>query len=495
MSVEDSDVRRHAEGLVGRTLKGKWRLDSLIGVGGMASVFLATHRNGDRVAVKILHPAFAIQPSVRMRFLREGYAANAVGHPGVVNVRDDECDDDLVFLVMELLQGESLDERWERCVRLPIGEVLTIAAEMLDVLDAAHQKGIWHRDIKPANVFLTTDGKVKLLDFGIAKVRDAQSDANSPSVTQTGAMVGTPAFMSPEQVLASSKQADAQSDIWSVGATMFALITGRYVHQGTTPNELLVRVATERSPLLRSVMSEIPEEVAHIVDRALIFEKNQRWPDAATMRQATLAAIDVLGLPVTFAVTSPPISNPISRVGFDKTVESDPNGEVRLPPRVSTPGPMSGSGPRDLANLNTAHEIASSVSVPMPAELRQAKKTRWAGGVAALVGLLVVVAIVVVFVSQKGAQPALAEPNSNVVPPPPSLSESSQPISPVVAPTAGPGTTIETPATSAPPVASAEKPVTGPRTQPRVPVTAKSSKKPDPPTAETKDPNDMFDKR
>lgn len=494
MSVEDSDVRRHAEGLVGRTLKGKWRLDALIGVGGMASVFLATHRNGDRVAVKILHPVFAIQPSVRTRFLREGYAANAVGHPGVVNVRDDECDDDLVFLVMELLSGESLDERWERCVRLPIGEVLFITAEMLDVLDAAHQKGIWHRDIKPANVFLTTDGKVKLLDFGIAKVRDASADAG-PSVTQTGAMVGTPAFMSPEQVLASSKQADAQSDIWSVGATMFALITGRYVHQGTTPNELLVKVATERSPPLRTVMSEIPEEVAHVVDRALIFEKNQRWPDAGSMRQAVLDAMQALGLPMTFAVAVP-MSAPISRVGFDKTIESDPNGEVKLPPRVSTPGPVSGSGPRDLANLTTAHDTASSVSIPtLPAEVRQSKKTRWAGAIAALVGLLVVVAIVVVFVSQKGTQPALAEPTSNTVPPPPSVPESGQPASPVVSPTSGTSAATETPATSAPPVESAGKPYVGPRTQPKGPATAKSSKKPDAPPAETKDPNDMFEKR
>lgn len=494
MSVEDSDVRRHAEGLVGRTLKGKWRLDSLIGVGGMASVFLATHRNGDRVAVKILHPVFAIQPSVRMRFLREGYAANAVGHPGVVNVRDDECDDDLVFLVMELLQGESLDERWERCVRLPIGEVLSIAAEMLDVLDAAHQKGIWHRDIKPANVFLTTDGKVKLLDFGIAKVRDA-TDSGGPSVTQTGAMVGTPAFMSPEQVLASSKQADAQSDIWSVGATMFALITGRYVHQGTTPNELLVKVATERAPLLRSVMSEIPEQVADVVDRALVFEKSQRWPDAATMRHAVIEVRDTLGLPSTFTVTAP-VSNPISRVGFDKTVESDPNGEVSLPPRVSTPGPMSGSTPRDLANLTTAHDVASSVSVPtLPTELQRAPKSRWVRGAVAIVSLLIVIAVVMVFVAQKGAQPALAEPTStNTVPPPPSLPESNQPAAPVVSPTAGSAT--EMPATTTPPpVESAGKPKTWVRTQPKTPASAKSGKKPDAPPAETKDPNEMFEKR
>src|SRR5262249_12850382 len=157
----------------------KWRLDRLLGVGGMAAVYEATHRNKKRVAVKLLHAEFSQNADLRTRFLREGYAANVIEHPGAVSVLDDDVTDaGAAFLVMELLEGETLDQRWERMAgRLPAAEVFGFADQLLDVLAVAHTKGIVHRDIKPENLFVTREGTLKVLDFGIARVFESRQDA------------------------------------------------------------------------------------------------------------------------------------------------------------------------------------------------------------------------------------------------------------------------------------------------------------------------------
>jgi len=200
---KDPLVERSRE-RVGITLKDKWTLDALLGVGGMAAVYSATHRNGMRVAVKMLHPELSLNPEVRTRFLREGYVANRVEHSGAVTVLDDDANDDgAVFLVMELLDGETLAHRFERKARsLGVPQILLIADQVLDVLVAAHEKQIVHRDIKPDNIFLTRSGSVKLLDFGIARLRELSSQS---SATRSGSTMGTPAYMAPEQVRARSR--------------------------------------------------------------------------------------------------------------------------------------------------------------------------------------------------------------------------------------------------------------------------------------------------
>src|SRR5208282_3560858 len=168
--VSDPMVMR-AQVRVGQVLKEKWRLDGLLGVGGMAAVYAATHRNGSRVAIKLLHPELSTHHEVRTRFLREGYVANAVGHEGAVRITDDDvAEDGSAFLVMELLDGETLEDRRIRSGgQLNEDEVLSVADQLLDVLIAAHAKGVIHRDLKPDNVFITRTGQVKLLDYGIAR--------------------------------------------------------------------------------------------------------------------------------------------------------------------------------------------------------------------------------------------------------------------------------------------------------------------------------------
>jgi serine/threonine-protein kinase len=288
-----NELSARATRLVGRVLRGQWRLDALLGVGGMAAVFAATHRNGKRVAVKLLHPEKSIEEDTRNRFLREGYLANKVGHPGVVSVLDDDVTEDgLAFLVMDLLEGETLKDRWRSMnKRMPVEETLRIAYALLDVLGVAHDKGIVHRDLKPDNVFLTTDGRVKILDFGIARLRETDTAADA---TRSTSMLGTPAFMAPEQARSRWDWVDARTDLWAVGATMFTLLTGQFVHEAATMTEILVAAATQRPRPIRSVAPEVPESVASVIDRALAFEQAHRWPDARSM-QAAIGAILAVG--------------------------------------------------------------------------------------------------------------------------------------------------------------------------------------------------------
>jgi serine/threonine protein kinase len=288
--MSENDLQVRAEKRIGTVLCGKYRVERVLGVGGMAVVYAATHRNQKRVAVKMLHPELAIHGEIRARFLREGYAANTVDHPGAVAVLDDDvAEDGAAFLVMERLEGEEVDRLWEqRDLRLAVDVVLSIASQLLDVLVAAHAKSIIHRDIKPANLYITTDGTLKVLDFGIARLRDAA--AGGQAATGTGMMLGTPAYMAPEQALGKSREIDGTTDNWSVGATMFSLLSGFFVHEGESATELVVRSATQPARSLAVVAPQIDRRVVEIVDRALGFEKSARWPNALAMRDAVRAA-------------------------------------------------------------------------------------------------------------------------------------------------------------------------------------------------------------
>ena len=291
---EDPQVAK-ARARLGMTLQDKWKLDALLGVGGMAAVYAATHRNGKRVAVKMMHAEMSNDDEIRQRFLREGYAANTLQHDGAVSVMDDDvAPDGSAFIVMELLEGETVEASWERGgQRLSPRVVLAIADQLLDVLAAAHAKNVVHRDIKPENLFITRAGILKVLDFGIAKVFEAQQ--SKAKATRAGTIMGTPSFMAPEQALARWDEVDGRTDLWAVGATMFTLLSGRYVHEGATSNEQLVLSATQPARSLATAAPGMAREVVEIVDRALAFEKSARWPDALTMQGAVRAALEALG--------------------------------------------------------------------------------------------------------------------------------------------------------------------------------------------------------
>ena len=265
---------------IGTVLCGKWTLERLLGSGGMAAVYVGVHKIGRRDAIKILHPEIARETELRARFDQEARAVNRFVHPGAVEIRDiDVTDDGCPFLVMELLQGESLSARCNRVGPPDTAEVLRITDELLDVLVAAHAQGIIHRDIKPDNLFCVSDGRLKVLDFGVAHVRQA---ANSLR-TRTGTTLGTVAYMPPEQV--TGMPIDVRADVFAVGATMFRLIAKRRIHEARSDAELVIKMGTMPAPSLASVAPEAPAGVCAIVDRALSFDREGRYPSAAAMQE------------------------------------------------------------------------------------------------------------------------------------------------------------------------------------------------------------------
>jgi serine/threonine-protein kinase len=274
-----------AQDRLGRVL-GRYRLDEIVGAGGTAVVYRATSAGGETVAVKVLHDHLRRSREVRRRFLREADIASMLDHPGIVRVLDrGKTVEGSPYLVFEHLEGESLEQRRVRAGgRLELGEVLGHCDALLSVLERAHAKSVIHRDIKPSNLLLTHEGVLKVLDFGIARRQD------SPTATKTGQTVGTPAFMSPEQALSRPRDVDARTDLWSVGATVFTLLSGELVHLADGTAEHLVKAATAPARSLAIALPSAPAEVVAFVARSLAFDKRDRFPTAAAMR-AELARI------------------------------------------------------------------------------------------------------------------------------------------------------------------------------------------------------------
>lgn len=350
LTISVDERTRLAETRLGQRVVGKWRLDRLIGVGGTAAVYEATHLNGNRVALKILHADLAGFADVRARFLAEGYAANRVAHPGVVPVRDEgTTEDGAVFLVMDLLSGQTLADRLEAGKEpLSVGEVLDLAAQLLDVLGQAHARGIVHRDVKPENVFLTRDGRVRLLDFGLARVDSARP---SPP-TEPGTTFGTPAFMSPEQAAGNWSELDGRSDLWSLAATMYLMLSNTPVRPEGSATEQLLGAMTRPVRSLGQVAA-LPRSVVAVVDRALAFDRDARFPDANSMRLA-LRAVQLELSASDARATLPPVS--LEPVAVSLREPRPSSRDTERPSRTSVPavaartapGPASPSSPSAL---------------------------------------------------------------------------------------------------------------------------------------------------
>jgi len=277
----------HAEELLGRTLRERWSLEQKLAVGGTSVVYAARHRNGKRVAIKVLSERLAVDARARTRFLREAYVANKVGHPGAVGVLDDGVEEDLPFLVMELIDGETLEQKWISAGRrLPVDDAVAVITSLLDILAAAHRAGIVHRDVKPSNVLIDVEGNVRLLDFGLARLDGPEST----TVTTTGTMMGTPAFMAPEQARGLWARIDARTDLWAASAVAFTLLTGRHVHPGSTPNEVMIAAGTQPAPKLRAFAPDVPVAIAQVFERGLSFRMEDRFDDASQMLDALRVA-------------------------------------------------------------------------------------------------------------------------------------------------------------------------------------------------------------
>ncbi len=262
-------------------LADRYELQELLGSGGMARVHAAVDRRlGRRVAVKVVHEHLLGDGRSRQRLVREARSAASFHHPNSVAVFDVGEHERQPFIVMELIEGESLADRLEREGRLSATEAVRIGVGVLAALEAAHERGLVHRDIKPANVLLPQRGGVKLADFGIAKAMTETAGG----LTAVGHVMGTPNYLSPEQ--AAGQAAVPASDLYALGVVLYECLAGQPPFTGENP--LAVALAHQREPVppLRRAAPDVPAELADLVERALAKDPGARFADAATMRRA-----------------------------------------------------------------------------------------------------------------------------------------------------------------------------------------------------------------
>jgi TolB-like protein len=262
--------------MIGRTLS-HYRIHAALGAGGMGEVYRATDTKlGREVALKVLPLDVASDPERLARFQREARAVAALNHPNVVTLYSVEESEGVHFLTMELIEGQSLD--WLISSNgLPAERVIEIAGAMAEALSAAHEKGIVHRDLKPANVMVTNDGRVKVLDFGLAKDVGAETSTDatltSAGHTQAGVVMGTPAYMSPEQV--SGRTLDHRTDIFSLGVLLYEMSAGHRPFEGTSSAELISSILRDSPPAITDLRPELPADLSRIIRRCL--EKDPRY--------------------------------------------------------------------------------------------------------------------------------------------------------------------------------------------------------------------------
>ncbi|MFD1535958.1 Stk1 family PASTA domain-containing Ser/Thr kinase [Nonomuraea guangzhouensis] len=304
-----------ADPLVGRLLDGRYRIESRIARGGMATVYLALDVRLDRtVALKVMHRSLAEDPAFVRRFIGEAKSVASLSHPNVVHVFDQGTDTDVVYLSMEYVPGKTLRDTLRDRGRLPAREALEIMIPVLAALGAAHQAGMVHRDVKPENVLLTDDGRVKVVDFGLARAIEATNQ------TRTGVMIGTIGYMSPEQVMTGG--ADVRSDVYAAGIMLFELVTGQQPYDGETPMSVAYRHVHDTVPPPSSVVPEVPPLIDTLVTHATARSPDDRPADATAMLVAAVDAHRMLPRTTTppahtrtSGAHSMPYSAPSSRPG------------------------------------------------------------------------------------------------------------------------------------------------------------------------------------
>ena len=267
--------------LVGRLIRGRYQIEKLVARGGMATVYLAEDNRLDRkVAIKVIHPHLANDQIFREKFVREAKIAAKLSHPNLVNVFDQAEDGDVVFLAMEYVSGITLRDALDKFGAISAERALDVFEPIVAALAAAHSAGVLHRDLKPENVLLSDDGKVKLSDFGLARPISAQ--------TQTGGVVGTVAYLSPE--LVSRGVADARSDVYAAGIMLFELLTGQQPFKGEQAVQVAMQHANSEVPPPSSINSSVPELLDEIVLWATAKLAQNRPSDAMELHRILVRA-------------------------------------------------------------------------------------------------------------------------------------------------------------------------------------------------------------
>jgi serine/threonine-protein kinase len=367
---------------VGQTLAGKYRLDALLGAGGMGEVYRAENVHiGRPVAIKMLHEEHAENQDVVSRFLREARAANIVRHPNVVDVLDiGQTEAGAPFIVQELLEGQDLATYTiGRGGRLGVEEALDILQPVVDAVGFAHERGVIHRDLKPENIFLArglngAGFAPKLLDFGVSRIVAGEDQR----MTATGVAVGTPAYMSPEQIRC-DRVIDARTDVWSIGVILHELLSGQLPFQAEAQSGLFVKIVTEPPIPLQEAMPGVPMALAQIVDRCLRASVNERYANARELA-ADLRSLRAHGTAPGAAASSPRVDARASRPDYGEVIHgralvTPGRGAVPLGdwPDATERGqqPQAVGGSRELPELDlagpTAHVARPALAAPQAA--------------------------------------------------------------------------------------------------------------------------------
>jgi serine/threonine protein kinase len=309
---------QRADSLIGNTIDDKYRIESILGAGGMGTVYLCTRLMiGDTVAIKVLHIDRVSDAQAVERFRREAQAAARLKHPNAVSIYDfGVSNNGLVYLVMELVEGESLRSLIKQQGPLTPSAAGEILSQICAALDEAHRQHIVHRDLKPDNIIVTTAAgglRVKVLDFGIAKMRDLATAADN--LTQTGTVMGTPHYMSPEQCL--GEELDGRSDIYSAGIMLYEMLSGMVPFNSPASTAVIVQHVTQPPPPLRAINASISPAVEAVVMHALEKPREARPQTAGTFAQEMIAAVSgtAVAQPVTtgFVIANP--SRPLTASG------------------------------------------------------------------------------------------------------------------------------------------------------------------------------------
>jgi hypothetical protein len=412
--------------LLGRTLGGVYRVDKRLGAGGIGAVYVASQtRTGRRYAVKVLLPEAALHPGAIERFRREAAALGALGHAGIVQLHDfDTADDGTQFLVMELLEGEDLASRLEKGGALPWSTAVRILEETASALSAAHALGLVHRDLKPANIFLArrqgASERATLLDFGLARNVRADADVR---LTATGAGLGTPLYMSPEQ--ARGEDVDLRCDVYALGCVLYEMLTGAPPFEGPTLTAVLARILTEPppQPTLRAPRP-VPPGVDEVVRTALAKGPAQRYPSA----QALVDAVHRAG--ADFApndASLPPAATALAATVFAVTPQPA-QGEISgLAATVASSAPIAAPTPA----------TPGGTVYGAPADSRERARTPRRGranGVFLVAGLLLALGAAMGAVAWKQfagpVPPAIVTTSSEMVVRPPAPTVAAEPLAP-----------------------------------------------------------------
>ena len=284
MTGDASSSTTLSTGLVGQQL-GDYRIRSDLGQGGMAEVYLGEQQSLCRsVAVKVLKPGLAHDPNYVRRFHREAQAAASLVHANIVQIHEVNCIDGYHVIVQEYVPGRNLKQILQRNERLDPAVALMITRQVAVALAKAHGQGLVHRDIKPENILISTEGLVKVADFGLARVT---AGGRNVEVTEVGITMGTPLYMSPEQV--EGRDVDQRSDIYSLGVTLYHMLAGKPPFDGDTALSVAVKHLKEEPPLLSDARPELPESVCRLVHRMLAKDPQQRFDSVAELSQELLS--------------------------------------------------------------------------------------------------------------------------------------------------------------------------------------------------------------